>query len=72
MNELPVIRVKSTHPASQGDFVEINATDFNPDVYERYEEAAPDVPAPAPVLPPVEVVAPPAPAVDVPVTPPVT
>lgn len=65
MNELPVIRVKSTNPASQGDFVEINATDFNPDVYERYDDAPPaDVPAP--VAPPVPPVLPPAPEVPAP------
>jgi hypothetical protein len=32
-----VVRVKSTHPESQGDFVEINETDFVEGVHELYD-----------------------------------
>lgn len=45
--ELPVIRIKSTHPASQGPFVEINKADFDPTKHELF-----DAPPPPPELPP--------------------
>lgn len=56
MSDIKVVRIKSTHPASQGDFVEINESDFDAAVHERYE-ALPAAPV-APVLPP-DVPAPP-------------
>lgn len=38
MSVVPVIRIMPSHP-SQGDFVEINETDFDPAKHERYEPA---------------------------------
>lgn len=35
---MPTIKVKSTHPATQGDFVVIDKGDFNPDVHELYDD----------------------------------
>jgi len=33
-----IVRIKSTHPESQGEFVEINASDFDPKMgHELYE-----------------------------------
>lgn len=67
MPDIKVVRIKSTHPPSQGDFVEINESDFDAAVHELYEDApavsveppvlpvlppAPEVPAPAPVVAP--------------------
>ncbi len=34
-----VMKVKSTHPESQGPFVLIEDADFNPDVHEKYVES---------------------------------
>jgi hypothetical protein len=34
---IPTIKIKSTHPPTQGDFVEINESDFDPAKHERYE-----------------------------------
>jgi hypothetical protein len=34
----PVVRVVSTHPETQGAFVEINTEDFNKEVHKLYEE----------------------------------
>lgn len=61
MPDIKVVRIKSTHPASQGDFVEINESDFDAAVHERYEappaapvlQPAPDAPVlhPAPDVP---------------------
>lgn len=31
------MKIKSTHPESQGDFVEINDEDFNPEIHQEYE-----------------------------------
>jgi pyruvate/2-oxoglutarate dehydrogenase complex dihydrolipoamide acyltransferase (E2) component len=42
-----VVRVKSTHKASQGDFVEINKADYNPAVHTLYSAPAPTSPPPA-------------------------
>lgn len=36
--QLKTIRIKSTHPASQGDFVEINETDYDPSKHELFDE----------------------------------
>jgi hypothetical protein len=47
-NVCPVVRVKAWHP-SQGAYVEINASDFDPIRHERFELAA--LP-PLPVVPP--------------------
>lgn len=44
------VMIKSTHPESQGAFVEINASAFDPAKHERY--IAPPPAAPSPVLPP--------------------
>lgn len=41
------VKIKSTHPASQGPFVEINESDFDPAKHEFFKE-----PPAAPVLPP--------------------
>jgi regulator of protease activity HflC (stomatin/prohibitin superfamily) len=35
---MPTIKVKSTHPATQGAFVVIDKGDFNPDVHELYDD----------------------------------
>lgn len=35
---MPTIKVKSTHPATQGPFVVIEKGDFNPDVHELYDD----------------------------------
>lgn len=35
---MPTIKVKSTHPATQGAFVVIDKADFNPDVHELYDD----------------------------------
>lgn len=37
--QLKTIRIKSTHPASQGDFVEINETDYDPSKHELFDKA---------------------------------
>lgn len=42
--EVKTLRVKSTHPASQGPYVVIDAAKYDPAVHTLYE---PDVPAPA-------------------------
>lgn len=43
---VPTVRIKSTHPKSQGDFVEINEKDFDPKKHEMFDEAdAPKVKA---------------------------
>jgi hypothetical protein len=46
---VPVVRIKSTNPAQQGEFVEINASDFDSAVHEKW---VPAEPAPAPLPPP--------------------
>lgn len=48
-NVCPTVRVKAWNP-SQGDYVEINASDFDPARYERWEGLLP--PPPAAALPP--------------------
>lgn len=49
MSRIEVVRVVSTHPATQGDFVEINATDFDPLVHTLYApEGVPVVEQPDP------------------------
>lgn len=40
-----MLRVKSTHPESQGAFVEIEDEDFDDEVHELYVEHDPDAPA---------------------------
>lgn len=35
------VRVVATDPASQGEFVVINAADFDPEQHQRYGEAEP-------------------------------
>lgn len=47
----PVMRVKSSHPESQGPFVEINVGDFDSEKHERYDEPAEAVLPPPPVSP---------------------
>jgi len=37
---MTTIKIKSAHPASQGDFVLINHTDFNPDQHEPFDDEA--------------------------------
>lgn len=39
MHHPETIRIKSTHPASQGDFVEINKTDFDPEKHQLFDES---------------------------------
>ena len=34
------MKIKSTHPETQGDFVEINDEDFNPETMTEYVEGA--------------------------------
>lgn len=34
------VRIKSSHPESQGEFVEINESDFDPAIHELLEPAA--------------------------------
>jgi len=36
----PVVKIKSTHPETQGAFVEINETDFDAEKHELYVEPA--------------------------------
>lgn len=36
------IKVKSTHPASQGPYVIIDRADFNPEVHEKYDDGTDD------------------------------
>lgn len=60
-DKIETVKIKSSHPKSQGDFVEINKSDFDPKKHTLFD--AKDAPAPAPA----PVVAPPAPAA---VTPP--
>lgn len=55
LNACPVVRVKSWHP-SQGDFVEINESDFNPEKYERYTAVPPPPVVPPPSVTPPSVV----------------
>jgi len=43
----PVVRIKSTHPESQGAFVEVNESDFDPEKHELYI-----APAEGPLAPP--------------------
>jgi len=31
------MKIKSTHPESQGDYVEINDEDFNPEIHQKYD-----------------------------------
>lgn len=49
MSKVEVVRVVSTHPPTQGAFVEINASDFDPLVHTPYTNgaAAPIEPPPA-------------------------
>jgi regulator of protease activity HflC (stomatin/prohibitin superfamily) len=35
---MPTIKIKSSHPATQGTFVVIDKSDFNPDVHELYDD----------------------------------
>lgn len=37
---MATIKIKSTHPPSQGDFVEIEEVDFDPMRHELYDPAA--------------------------------
>ena len=60
MDSVPVIRIKSSHP-SQGEFVEINASDFDPAKHERFDAPAPKAkltlpPPPPPAVAPPQVV----------------
>lgn len=45
MSACPVVRIKPSHP-SQGDFVEINESDFDPAVHEMADLPPPPVAAP--------------------------
>lgn len=40
MSTCPVVKIKPSHP-SQGDFVEINESDFDPTKHERFVEPPP-------------------------------
>lgn len=40
MNGVEVVRVVAAHPPSQGDFVVINAADFDPSVHVHYVDAS--------------------------------
>lgn len=51
MPECPTIKIMPSHP-SQGAFVEINASDFDPAKHVRHVGAAPLPPPPAPLPPP--------------------
>lgn len=43
----PTVKIKSSHPKSQGDFVEINKSDFDPKKHELFVEGdAPRAPKP--------------------------
>lgn len=55
MTACPVVRIKPSHP-SQGAFVEINASDFDPAKHEKHDDpvAAPLPPLPPPPAPPVD------------------
>lgn len=53
--ECKTIRIKSTHPESQGPFVEINATDFDSARHERFDAVPVPALPPLPVLPPAPV-----------------
>lgn len=35
-----IMRIKSTHPPSQGEFVEIEEENFNPETMEKYDPEA--------------------------------
>lgn len=49
---LKTVKIKSTDPKSQGAFVEINESDFNPKVHDLFEPKAPQpVAAAAPKAP---------------------
>lgn len=52
----PVIRIVSSHPESQGPFVEINESDFNAEMHEKFVD-----PAPPPPPPPIDAPPPPPP-----------
>lgn len=51
MPACPTVRIKSTHAASQGEFVEINESDFDATRHELHVGAEP-APLPPPPLPP--------------------
>lgn len=38
MDICPTIKIKSTHPQSQGEYVEINQSDYNPTIHKLYGE----------------------------------
>lgn len=38
--QVKTVKIKSSHPESQGDYVEINETDFDPQTMQLYEQAA--------------------------------
>jgi pyruvate/2-oxoglutarate dehydrogenase complex dihydrolipoamide acyltransferase (E2) component len=44
---IPTVKIKSSDPKTQGDFIEINQSDYDSKKHELYEES--DVPAPKPV-----------------------
>ncbi len=48
MSRVEVVRIVSTHPPTQGAFVEINATDFDPLVHTLYRDPAEQPSAPEP------------------------
>lgn len=50
MTACPTVRIKPSHP-SQGAFVEINATDFDPAKHEMYAAIVADIPPPPPMAP---------------------
>lgn len=56
MATIPVIKVKSSDPKSQGPYVVINEADFDPKVHKKYEDKGEDPHAvaaePAPPPPP--------------------
>lgn len=65
-SRVPTVRVKATDP-EQGEFVTINAADFDPAVHERFDDVVMDAP-PAPEPTPAQaaaIVLPPPPGSDV-------
>lgn len=46
--QVKTIRIKSTHPPTQGDFVEINESDFDPALHQLFDVAAEPIDEKAP------------------------
>lgn len=53
-DKIEVVKIKSSHPPTQGPFILLNKSDFDPAKgHELYTEGAPVPPPPAAVAPPV-------------------